>query len=500
MLSRLLLAVCAGSALLAAEPARGLVPAPTGTAPWTHSFTIQVRGADREFVEAGGRTFILVRPEEIATGIGDGQDIAITAKLRKLPGDRFGLYRVDGLVINAIGEALAGKLDGDNVHLVGALSASPQGRVFAVARSSAAPSDAALLQERLAGIGETDWDRRLGVVSWCQDQARVAGNADFWTATADSLQARIVNDLSAKAAERKDMALVIRALDLALNQLHDPGLAARVSSPAWIRTHGGPQAEAVARRMRALNYAVYRDEWLPRPQALEREYDDRFAALGWKDAEGFYRLGRWVDDNAEALPRARERSWRCYQAGSAADPSHVGIARELGVQPRAAGAAGDPGASSVAGPATDFIDLETGLRVPAPASWRRGQPNGGATVWTDPNSETAYLSVRALHPPVDAEAQARILSEEARTRPGFVEIGSEDRNEAPRRTIVLRYSWSEGTQQRYAAAVLVALGDDAPAAVIEARGLIGEQEALDRALDACTTGTERRAVETQPAP
>lgn len=493
MLSRLLLAACAGSALLAAEPAR--TPAAGGAAPWSTAFTMQVRGAERAFVEHGGGTYMLVRTDDVLAGLGDGQDIAITAKLRKLPGDRLGLYRIDGLLVVAEGEALAGRLDGDNLHLMGGLSSGPRGRVLRVAAAAAAPSDAELLHERLAGIAETDWDRRIAVASWCQEQAASAGNADFWNGTADSLLADIVNDLGAQAAERKDLALVARAVDLALNRLRDPGLAARTSSPAWIREHGGPQAEAIARRMRSLGYAVYKDQWLPRAQALEREYDDRFAALEWKDADGFYRLGRWVDDNAEGLPRARERSWRCYQAGYAADPSHPGIARELGVQPRVAVAAGGGAAT---GAATDFIDLDTGLRVPAPQGWLRGRPSGDATVWTDPGSETAYLSVRAVRAPLDQEAQVRLLGDEARQRPGFIEIGSADEQNDDRRTVVLRYTWNDGNLQRFAAIAFVALAGEGPGAIIEARGQPGEQESLDRALNACVAGAMLQAPAAVP--
>jgi hypothetical protein len=494
MISRLLLVTCASSLLLAAEPAG--THAPTGTPPWTVSFTTQVRGADRQFVAYNGRTYILLKTSDILEGLGDGQDVAVTAKLRKLPGDRFGLYRVEGLVIQGVGESLAGKLDGDNVHLMGELSADGSNRIFTVLDTASAPSDAQLLQERLTGIGENDWDRRLGVVSWCIDQARIAGNADFWTATADSLQARIVADLCTKGAERKDLALVTRALDLALNQLRDPGLAARVSSPTWIREHGGPQSEAIARRMRGLNYALYKEEWLPRPQALEREYDDRFAELGWKDAEGFYRLGRWVDENAESLPHARERSWRCYQAGFAADPSHAGIARELGVQPQ--GQQGQPvQAGGRGGLAADFIDLETSLRIPAPANWMRGQTNGRATVWTDPTSETAYVSVQAQRPPVDRNAQWTILSEEARKRPGFVEVGAEEQENGERKFTQLSYTWSDGEQQRFTSISFVSLGENAPAAIIEARGQVSEQASLVEAVDFCVAGTSYQPGESK---
>ncbi len=485
MLTRLLVMACACSLLL---PAGEAPAAAAGAAPWEPSFTTQVRGKDRQFVVFKGSTFILVAADELGSGLGDGQDVALTGKLRKLPGGKLGLYRVDNLVIEGAGEALAGKLDGDNLYLLGGIALKGQARSMTVRHTAIAPSDARLLQDRLAGIAEDDWDRRLGAVSWCRDQARSAGNADFWSATADSLLTAVVEDLAKKSADRKDLALSIRALDLALNQLRDHGLAARVCSPAWIREHGGPQAEQLARRMRGLGYSLYKDQWLPRTQALEREYEDRFGALAWKDADGFYKLGRWADENAELLPRSRERSWRCYQAGFSADPSHEGIARELGVQPQSR-TAGSSAAAGGSVPAADFIDLESGLRVAAPAGWRRGQPIGGATTWNDPGSETASISVRVVRPPVDQEAQWNVLLEEARGRPGFIELGMTEEDRGERHLRAFRSTWVEGEQQRFTAVILVTLGEQAPAATLEARGLPSEQGPLDAALSACIDGT-----------
>lgn len=492
MLTRLLVLACTGSLLFAGETPAGTA----GSAPWSPSFTTQVRGKDRSFVAFKGRTFILVAADELGSGLGDGQDVALTGKLRKLPGGRLGLYRVDNLVIEATGEALAGKLDGDNLYLLGNISAQGQARTMTVQHTAIAPSDALLLQERLTGIADDDWERRLGVVNWCRDQARSAGNADFWSATADSLLTAVVEDLVKKSAERKDLALSVRALDLALNLLRDQGLAARVCSPAWIREHGGPQAEVLARRMRGLGYSLYKEQWLPRTQALEREYEDRFTTLAWKDADGFYKLGRWADENAELLPRSRERSWRCYQAGFSADPSHEGIARELGVQPQNNTATSTTAPQGA--PAADFIDLETGLRVAAPGGWRRGQPVGGATTWNDPASETAYLSVRVVRPPVDQAAQWLVLIEEARARPGYVELGLSEEEQGGRLVRALRSTWVEGEQQRFSAVIFVTLGEQAPAAILEARGLPAEQGSLDAALAGCIDGTSHQPVETAP--
>lgn len=483
MLSRLLLIACAGVAV-AAEPAG----ATGGSAPWKVSFTTTVRDAERSFVELEGRTYLLIKAEEAVSALNDGQDVALIGKLRRLPGDRFGLYRADGLVLSASGDALAGKLDGDNLYLAGRLGINGGKGTLQVAKAVPAESDNQLLQTRLAGIADDDWDRRLAVVAWCREQAKSTGS-DAWSATADIQLAKVIDDMGAKAGERRDVALITRAIDLTLGQLKDPVVAARVASPAWIRQHGGPQAETIGRRMRGLGFALYRDRWQPRPQALEQEFEDRFAATSWKDAEAYYRLGRWADENSEALPRGRERSWRCYQAGNRADPSHPGLARELGIQPVSAGAA--PGTSGAgAALATMFIDLESGLQVPAPANWRRGQSQtDGNASWIDPDSDTATILVRALKPPVDPSAAWALIQNEARGRPGFIEVASTESQQGPLKLSTLRSTWSEGDQQHYAAVTLAYLSADKPAAILEARGLPSERERLDAALDASAAGT-----------
>lgn len=488
MPSRLLLAACLGAAVWSAETA-------AAAPPWKPSFSVEVHGVERAFVEAGGRQYMLLeRPDELPR-LTEGQAAAVTAKLRRLPGGRLGLYRADGVRLGGPAELLASALDGDNLHLVGRIAA---GRLLVLDGAVPAPSDAQVLQDRLAGLAEDDWDRRLGVVAWCRDQGGLAGNPDWWNGAADRLMGDIIGAMTDRGALRKDLTLVLRALDLALNQMQDPGLAARLASPPWIREHGGPHAEAIARRMRGLGYALYKDAWLPRPLALEREFEDRFAAIPWQDAAGFYRLGRWTDEQGEALPRGRERAWRCYQAGHRADPAHPGIARELGL----AVAATAPTATqtgSAALPAADVIDLESGVRVPAPAGWRRGQAIGGRSTWYDPESETSYITVRLLPAPVDGDAQWNVLTAEAAAGPGHVTIGQADEQAGGRRIRSLNYSLDDGEQPRFVALALVTLADDAPAAVIEGRGLPAEQARLSAALAACAAGAARQTPQGAPA-
>jgi hypothetical protein len=445
---------------------------PAGAPPWQTSFTTQVRGSERTFVAHAGRTYLLATPADFTSGLANDQDVAITAKLRRLPGGKLGLYRID-LLLETDSTALNGVLDGDNVHLLAAC----RERHLLVHQVIPAASDAQLLAARQAGIPEDDWDRRLAVLGWIHEQAKAAGNADFWNNAAETLLTAIINDMASQAGgDRRDVQLLRRAVDLAVQQLKDPGVAARIAAAPWLREHGGAGAEGINRLMRSLGYEFYKDAWLVRAEALARDFDDRFVATAWTDAEGYYRLGRWADTQAENLPLARERSWRCYQAGHKADPNHNGIRRELGM-PLVAAKTGD--AAAVV--SEDFTDGATSLRFPAPSGWRRGKALEGDATWNDPTSDTAYLSVRAIPAPIEADGLWGTLAESARGRNGFNPAGEETQASDARTVRILRWTWVDGSTTRYGATSLVSFGADQPAAVIETRGLPSDQQRLDDA-------------------
>ena len=141
--------------------------------------------------------------------------------------------------------------------------------------------------------------------------------------------------------------------------------------------------------MRRWDLEFYGDQWRPRSDALGQEYQDRFAAIGWRDAEGYYKLGRWAEANAEVLPRAREMSYRAYQAGFRADPDHNGIRSELGME-----ATTGTGSEKAQG---EFKDSLTGISIPIPPSWNRSDPiNNSDATWIDPASDTAYITAKIL--------------------------------------------------------------------------------------------------------
>lgn len=455
-------------------------------APWAYSFTTEVRGQERTFVTYAGRTWMLVEPADLVSGAADQLDVALTGTLRRAAGS-LGVHRAPGVRLE--GAPVAAAYDGDNLHLAGRLMVQDGVRRLLVEHALPAPTNAELLRRRWQGVAPEDWEGRLAIARWCREQAARQGDPDAWARLADETLRGLIDDLARQAGQRKDLALLVRAVDLALGELDDRGLAARLASPGWVREVGGPQADAIARRLRALGFAWYRDAWLPRPQALEREFEDRFERLSWRDADGFYRLGRWADEHAEELPRARERAWRCYQAGLAADPAHAGIRRELGLAspPRAGAAASDAG--------TEWRDASTGVRVPAPAGWRADGPGR----WTHPESDTALIEVRVVPPAatgdaaVAAAAQWTVLEQEARQRSDFSELPAPlAAPPAGWRLWQLAGAWQDAHEARYRAVVQLAWeGGQGPLVVIVADAALGEQGLLEAALAELAAGVAR---------
>jgi hypothetical protein len=226
--------------------------------------------------------------------------------------------------------------------------------------------------------------------------------------------------------------------------------------------------------MRRWDLEFYGGQWRPRGDALAQEYQDRFAAIGWRDAEGYYKLGRWADANAEVLPRARELSYRSYQAGFRANPAHNGIRRELGMDTAKDG-------SDAGTPQGEFKDTLSGISVPLPPGWNRTDPIGGDATWIDPTSDTAYITAKVLRNlPSLADFGAIWASQlgSAQGKAEFTSIADEKLTFAKGQARLLKYSYREGRYLRMAA-LIVAVNPAANAALrLDANGADTESEAV----------------------
>jgi hypothetical protein len=369
----LLLLISCGSAVLAVD------------APWAESFAMEVKGKERRFVVHKGTSWLEVTLPEVAAG-DLATDIMLPAKIRGTPAraGRASLHGLETLELAGAPDLWSGFLEDDNVYILASAEPGPPFRLR-VRAVLGAPGDREVIAARLAQASAQDWDARLAACRWIRATAAIQGNRDFWLNQADIATLELVRDATDAAARAADGALLERAVGWCLEDLRDQSRAAETASAPWL---AGPAAERISLRMRGLGFAQYRDRWYPRAEALTREFDDRWAALAPDDADGFFRLGRWADSQAEVLPRSKDYSFRCFQAGYRADPDHNGIRRELGLAPVAGGARRQAPAADQRPGAWD----PSGLRVPTPPDWL-SSPVGAATVFTSPAHAGASITV-----------------------------------------------------------------------------------------------------------
>ncbi len=459
--------------------------------PWTETFTMEIKDSERTFVVHNGASYLVTKPEDFTDrAFLLEKDVMVAAKFERGQSDHVSLYGLEDIDVRASAESWSTKLDGDNLYVFGHMSSDPEtGKpALRVAGIEPAPSDMQVIAARMKDIAKDDWEDRLAVAAWARDQGATQGNKEFWLQAADDLLTKIITDAATQAESKKDFPLVLKAIDWAVDLQHDAIRAGRIGSAVWIRAHGGKEAEEVSKRMHRLGFEFYREQWRPRAEALGLEYDDRFAAIPWKDADGFYKLGRWADSNAETLPQAKDRSYRAYQAGAKANPDHPGIRRELGLDVAGADDASTSGAD--AGQRRyEYKDSETGILVRSPPGWRRAESSRDGVRWEDPNSDTSYITVRFL--PASTAAIDDLwssLTAPVRALPGFA-AASEDAPERQGGKIrVLRYSFSEGHLTRFGQTVLVT-DDQSRLGLVSEASFIDEEK--DKALKALADSIER---------
>ncbi len=470
-----LLPTLAGLALFAAPGYAAETTPQPGAKPWSDSFPMQLKGKERTYVVYQGNSYLSALPDDIADpGFLDQKDIMIAAKLGRVEGGKARFYNLAKLEASGPLELWRTRIDGDNLYVFGRVTAV-QGLVhLEVVAAENAPSDQQVIAARLAGVPASDLAGRLAVANWAKEEAAQQGNREFWLVSSDTIVSQVVDDAAVKAESDKDVALAQQAVTWSLDLLHDVPRAARIASAPWIRELAGPAKEDLARRMRRLGLEFYEGQWRQRGEALAQEFQDRFAALGWKDADGFYKLGRWCDANSELLGNARELSYRCYQAGYRANSNHNGIRRELGMEPAKE--------SDAAAPKGDFADTSSGIAVPGPANWNRTDPFEGADgTWIDAGSDTAFLSVRMVRSaeargPFAALWAGQLAGLQART--GFTAVSDVALKVASGEARLLRYSYREGRYLRLAEMVVLQNPINPTAIRLEASAAENEMEAV----------------------
>ncbi len=401
-----------------------------GESPWTETFPMTVAGRERTFVSWRGEAWMQVTPTELMAGA-LSSEIMLPAKVQATParGGRLAFYGLAQVEVSGPAEVLAAVIEEDNVYVLATVRPGLPVRLQ-IRALIPAPGDRDLIAQRLAAVGATDWEARLAAVRWIRAQASQQGNRDFWLSQADLAFNRLVADAVAAAATARQAALVERAMAWCIDEVQDTGRAASAASQAWLGAADPAAAERIGQRMRGLGYAPYQDQWLPRTEALSREFEDRWARIDAQDAEAYYRLGRWADTQGELLPRYKERTWRCFQAGLAIDSRHPGIRRELGLPPVEPGVAvRRPDLPAVAGPgapAANEAAHPSGVRIAAPLGWKMTL-SGSGYEFTSELAPRAMITVAFMTGITDWDSLAAEQLARTAQRPGYRAIGAEER-------------------------------------------------------------------------
>jgi hypothetical protein len=385
--SRVILAGLLFHVGFAAEPFPG---------PWRETFPMQVEGETRTVAVNDTGMWLVITRADLMAGrfLGGSTEVVMASKLER---SVFGLRLIGLPEIRLSGDPAAWRevADGDNAWLFGRLTrAGDGGPLFTVLATAHAPSDRQRIQQRQEGIRAEDWNARLAVAAWIRDQAVSEPNKEFWLSAADEAVIKVVEDAVASAQKGRDLALVNQVLDWCLDLVRDPGLAGRVVSVPWLVAESDPSLADLHRRLRRLGLELYKDRWMPRSEALAHTFDDRFEAIPWNDAEAFFRLGRWVDVNAEALTMAKDRAYRAYRAGQRADPKHEGIRNALGADGKVATAENashkptpedvPQDVAPVSGDAPTESDTKPNELELGREGWQQAQRSGVVSLWMRP--------------------------------------------------------------------------------------------------------------------
>jgi hypothetical protein len=368
--------------------------------PWSETFSMVIGGQERSFAVYHKGSYLV-----LATGDAGNRnlllgtkDVVIASKFERDGGNasraRVRLSNFPDVIAEADAALFTTHLEGDNLFLFGSLSTPASGKSrFEVQFVETAPSDAQVIAQLLNNLAPEDYAGRLKAGAAIRDRAATQPNKEFWLSAGDNVMTQVIDDVAAAAEKKKDAALLEQAITWSIDLLHDPAKAGKVGSAAWIRVPNTPGAEEVTRRMRRLGMEFYKDQWRPRAESLGLEFEDRFAAISWKDADGYYRLGRWADIHGEFLPQAKDRSYRCYQAGFRANPKHQGIRNELGMPNDVRGDGTQNEANA------DYVHSASGTVIQAPPNWKRGDRIEGDITWIDPTSESAYIAGSVIETP-----------------------------------------------------------------------------------------------------
>ncbi len=383
--------------LAAADAGTPETPTPTSTysleeGPWTDIWGMELRGAERIFVEYNGVNYMAIEPADFATQeFLTGKEILLTGKYDRLELSTVHLFGMPVIDIHTVDtKTWSTVADGDNIYMLGIITSIEPSRInLDVHAVVHAASDAQLLDDMVKAIDATNHSKLYELATWIRQEALSKGNRGYWDSRAESVCRLAIQSAVTNAQATVDTELFLLALSWSEHFLRDQAYSATVASAEWITSAPPAFIRAISTHMSSKGFVLQDSIWMTQADSLTKECAKRFAAIHWSNADAYYELSQWIDQYGDVLPDASQLRHKTLQAGLAADDTHNGIRRALGM-PLVSN-------ESTANIPTDYTHQKLKLTLPGPEDWKRSAVaiSGDAT-WTTPESDTAYISLKII--------------------------------------------------------------------------------------------------------
>ncbi|MFH1706419.1 MAG: hypothetical protein ABIF71_00650 [Planctomycetota bacterium] len=156
-------------------------------------------------------------------------------------------------------------------------------------------------------------------------EGRESGNAEVWARLGRSA---IMEGLDLKRTRMSTPAEYITLAEEILKLLGDRGLAAGIAAEAWKKNRENTDLNNYLKNV--LRYSLYKNEWIPSGERYEREFWDKFNAIGYTEDQQAWDLKRWVELNAEKLRDSEEKIMLCATRAYEINPARPDAAVFLG--------------------------------------------------------------------------------------------------------------------------------------------------------------------------
>jgi hypothetical protein len=450
--------------------------------PWTDVWTMPLGGKDRSYVDYDDNSYLAIYPEDFSNPLFlDGKDVMLSAQFDRRTEGRVHFFGMPP--VQVIGEThhWDGVQFGDNLWVLGRLDAKGGRIQMRVNKVLTAPSDQTLLAQRLEAIPPSDHQARLDFAIWVRQKGEAQGNRDVWMEAADRIITTVVEAKAKQASKTQEANQLLIAMRWAVDYLDDPDQAARLADAVWFRKLPPQERNRIEQYLHGLGF-IFRDgSWRGQSQALEQEFEKRFEATPWHDADAFYRLAQWADEYADVLPSAPQLRHRALRAGLKADNEHSAIRRALGL-PQVQRTRVVLAELSAA-----YTDPNTKLMVPGPADWiRHEDPIEAAASWGAQNA-TSFISIQVFSGgegaeeaelPADLETWTMVATAPLTHRVAYKKLLPPEEPTLPETMHVEICSYTEGQDTRVGLLGLIMMEEYDAGIQVWANGLIKNQETL----------------------